>query len=69
MIMMTSSNGNIAAILTLCVGNSVVNGEFPTQRQVALLALVAVNSPVNGEFPTQMALTRGFDIFFDIRLN
>ena len=32
--MMTSSNGNIFAILALCVGNSPVTGEFPSQRSV-----------------------------------
>ena len=30
--MMTSSNGNISALLAICVGNSPVTGEFPTQR-------------------------------------
>ena len=33
-IMMTSSNGNISALLALYVGNSPVTGEFPTQRPV-----------------------------------
>ena len=33
-IMMTSSNGNISALLVLCVGNSPVTGEFPSQRPV-----------------------------------
>ena len=46
-IMMTSSNGNISALLAICAGNSLVPGEFPTQRPV----------------------TRGFDVFFDLRLN
>ena len=32
--MMTSSNGNISALLALCAGNSPVSGEFPTQRPV-----------------------------------
>ena len=32
--MMTSSNGNISALLALCVGNSPVAGEFPSQRTV-----------------------------------
>ena len=32
--MMTSSNGNISALLTFCVGNSPVTGEFPSQRPV-----------------------------------
>ena len=36
-----------SALLTLCVGNSLVTGEFPSQRPV----------------------TRGFDSFFDLRLN
>ena len=31
---MTSSNGNISATLAICVGNSPVTGEFPTQRPV-----------------------------------
>ena len=32
--MMTSSNGNIYALLAICAGNSPVPGEFPTQRPV-----------------------------------
>ena len=33
--MMTSSNGNtFSALLALCVGNSPVTGEFPSQRPV-----------------------------------
>ena len=32
--MMTSSNGNISALLALCEGNSPVTGEFPAQRPV-----------------------------------
>ena len=32
--MMTSSNGNIYALLDICAGNSPVTGEFPTQRPV-----------------------------------
>ena len=35
----------------------------------ALLAICAGNSPVTGEFPTQRPVTRGFDAFFDLRLN
>ena len=30
--MMTTSNGTFSALLALCVGNSPVTGEFPTQR-------------------------------------
>ena len=35
----------------------------------ASLAICAGNSPVPGEFPTQRPVTRGFDVFFDLRLN
>ena len=35
----------------------------------ALLALRVGNSPVTGEFPAQVPVTRGFDAFFDLRLN
>ena len=35
----------------------------------ALLAFCAGNSPVTGEFPSQRAVTRSFDVFFDLRLN
>ena len=33
------------------------------------LALCAGNSPVTGEFPPQRAVTRSFDVFFDLRPN
>ena len=32
--MMTSSNGNISALLAICAGNSPAPGEFPAQRPV-----------------------------------
>ena len=32
-----------------------------------LLAICAENSPVPGEFPAQRPVTRGFDVFFDLR--
>ena len=35
----------------------------------ALLALCAGNSSVPSEFPTQWPVTRGFDVFFDLRPN
>ena len=35
----------------------------------ALLAFCAGNSQVTGEFPSQRPVTRGFDVFFDLRLN
>ena len=35
----------------------------------ALMAISAGNSPVAGEFPAQRPVTRGFDAFFDLRLN
>ena len=34
-----------------------------------LLAICAGNSSVTDEFPTQRPGTRGFDVFFDLRLN
>ena len=34
----------------------------------AILALCAGNSPATGEFPSQRPVTRGFDVFFDLRL-
>ena len=34
-----------------------------------LLAICAGNSLVTGEFPSQRPVTRGFDVFFDLRLN
>ena len=34
----------------------------------ALLAICAGISPVPGEFPSQRPVTRGFDVFFDLRL-
>ena len=35
----------------------------------ALLAICAGNSPVTGEFPAHKPVTRGFDVFVDLRLN
>ena len=35
----------------------------------ALLAFCAGNSPGTGEFPSQRPTTRGFAVFFDLRLN
>ena len=34
-----------------------------------LAAFCAGNLPVTGEFPSQRPMTRGFDVFFDLRLN
>ena len=35
----------------------------------ALLAFCGGNLPITGEFPSQRPVTRGFDVFFDLRLN
>ena len=35
----------------------------------ALLAICAGNSPVTVEFPAQRPVTRGFNVFFDMRQN
>ena len=34
-----------------------------------VISLCVGKSPVTGEFPSQMPVARGFDIFFDLRLN
>ena len=34
-----------------------------------ILAICVGNSPVTGEFPAQRPVTRGFGVFFDLRLN
>ena len=34
----------------------------------ALLAICVGNSPVPGDFPAKRPVTRGFDVFFDLRL-
>ena len=50
--MMTSSNGNLSALLAHCAGNSPITGEFPAQRPVTrsfdiLLIFVWRNDWVN----------------------
>ena len=35
----------------------------------ALLAICAGSSLVTGEFPAQRAVTRSFDVFFDLRMD
>ena len=40
-----------------------------TETFSALLSLCARNSPVSGEFPAQRAVTRSFNVFYDLRLN
>ena len=32
-----------------------------------LMVICAGNSPVTGEFPAQRSVTRGFDVYFDLR--
>ena len=55
--------------------NFCITGHFVTwwrhqmETYSALLAICAGNSPVPGEFPTQRPVTRGFDVFFGLRLN
>ena len=40
-----------------------------TKTFSALLAICAANSPVTSEFLSQKPVTRGFDVFFDLRLS
>ena len=44
---MTSSNGNISALLAICAGNSTVTGELPTKRPVTPFVRGIHRSPVN----------------------
>ena len=34
-----------------------------------IIGTLCGNSPVTAEFPAQRPVTRGFDVFFDLRLN
>ena len=53
-----------------CTGESGYNTwRHQMETFSALLALCAGNSPITGKFPAHMPVTRGFDIFFDLRLN
>ena len=51
--MMTSSNGNISALLALCAGNSPVTGEFPPQRPVTRSFDVFFELPLNKRLSKQ----------------
>ena len=51
--MMTSSNGNISALLALCAGNSPVTGEFPSQRPVTRSFDVFFDLRLNKQFSKQ----------------
>ena len=50
---MTSSNGNISALLALCAGNSPVTGEFPSQRPVTRSFDVFFNLRLNKQLSKQ----------------
>ena len=45
--MMTSSNGNLSALLAICAGNSLVTGEFPAQRPLTRSTDVFFNLCLN----------------------
>ena len=70
----TSQNSPVS-YLTCSIQNrnvhiSVLNGEFWDMEAFSSLpALCAGNAPVTGEFLSQKPVTRGFDVFFDLRLN
>ena len=68
--MMTSSNGNSFRVklgLYFLRPLTSVNGR--NRCRSALLVICAGNSPVPGEFPAQRPVTRGFDVFSDLRPN
>ena len=51
--MMTSSNGNISALLALCAGKSPMTGEFPAQRPVTWSFDVFFDLPLNNRLSKQ----------------
>ena len=51
--LMTSSNGNISALLAICAGNSPVPGEFPAQRPVTRSFDVFSDLRLNGRLSKQ----------------
>ena len=51
--MMTSSNGNISALLALCVGNSPVTGEFPSQRPLTRSFDISLSCALNKRLSKQ----------------
>ena len=53
----------------MCCFNLDTWWRHPMETFSTLLAICAENSPVPGEFPAQRPVTRGFDVFFDLRLN
>ena len=63
----------VSALLALYAGNSLVTRLFRRRSKktskLRVTALCAGNSLVTGEFPAQRAVTRSFDVFFDLRLN
>ena len=50
---MTSSNGNVSALLSISAGNSPVTGEFPTQRPVTRNFDVFFDLRLNKRFSKQ----------------
>ena len=50
---MTSSKGNISALLALCEGNSSVTGEFPSQRPVTRSFDVFIDRRLNKRLSKQ----------------
>ena len=52
--MMTSSNGNISALLAICMGNLPVIGEFPAQRPVTRVFDVFFDLHLNDRFIKQL---------------
>ena len=55
--------------LTNCMPVKVSWWRHQMETFSALLTRCVENSPVTGEFPAQRPVTRGVDVFFDLRLN
>ena len=64
-ILLHGATASDAMVLTLLSRNMMPSSNGNISR---VTALCTGNSPVNGEFPAQRPVTRGFDVFFDLRL-
>ena len=59
----------LPASITMLMKNSIPWWRHRMETISALLAICVGNSPVPDEFTTQRPVTRGFDVYFDLRPN
>ena len=65
-IMMTSSNGNISALLAICAGNSPFPGEFPSQRPVTRSFDVFFDLRLNKRLHREAGDFRRYRVHYDV---